>query len=318
MTKPSHRLSHDKTDILKKQSAQTDNSNMTDEPVNLPGYGAEQIASRASLRAERLKAEQFLGDPTDIVLKSIQQAERTRRNYSQGAEGERMVAQVLGSLQRYGWVALHDVHWPGRPKANIDHIAVGPGGVVIIDTKYWTGDVVLTPTKLSQNGYSRATQVTAVADAANAVAALLAPEHRLAVSAVLTLAAQNSAPTRLGATTVVGREELPTHLVTLAPKLSPYDVADVARFLHETLAGPQNPTLATTDLLNPKTKKRRTRRPRASKSAVVKKSSAPNRTKGKNGRKPQQRKAKSGGVEDLAKFLIFGGIAVWGYLHYFA
>ncbi|WP_407923750.1 nuclease-related domain-containing protein [Arthrobacter cheniae] len=34
----------------------------------------------------------------------------------------------MRQLELQGWRMLHDVHWPGRPKANIDHIAVGPGG----------------------------------------------------------------------------------------------------------------------------------------------------------------------------------------------
>lgn len=319
---------------------------MSEKSTNLPGYGAEQMASRASKRAERLKAEQNLGDPTDAVLKRLEQAERTRRNYSQGAEGERMVAQVLGSLQRYGWVALHDVHWPGRPKANIDHIAVGPGGVVIIDAKYWTGDIELTPTKLTQNGYSRRTQVDAVADAASAVAAILAPEHRLATSAVLALAAQDADPTPLGATTVVGREALPAYLVTLPPKLSAYDVADTARFLHQTLAGTRSPTLATTALLDVPEQRRRGRRKRATPEAALlpalpaaheslrpsssgrrrdpcpkvqsQRGTGRKRVAGGKPKKSQRRRNRSSGTEDFLKFLLIGAVAVWAYFNYLA
>lgn len=320
---------------------------MTQEPSNLPGFGAEQMASRASKRAERLKNEQNLGDPTDVVRKNLAQAERTRRNYSQGAEGERMVAQVLGSLERYGWVALHDVHWPGRPKANIDHIAIGPGGIVIIDSKHWTGDVVLTSTKLSQNGYSRNSQVGAVADAANAVAALLMPEHRLATSAVLALAAQQNEPVKLMGTTVVGREHLPALLVTMAPKFSAYDVADVARFLYEELAGPESPQLTTTAALDPPKKRRRrrlrkvedlapsrsgqtsqpslpavpvarvARTARTGKdqacAAPVRKTSVRKNVRSENGRRrpTNKRKSKSSGGAEFAATLVMVGIALW-------
>ena len=104
--------------------------------TNLPGAGAEELASRASRRAARLREDQAMGDGADAaVAEQLRQAERRLRTYSQGAEGERLVAQALGFLERYCWVSLHDVHWPGRPKANIDHIAVGPGGVVVIDAK---------------------------------------------------------------------------------------------------------------------------------------------------------------------------------------
>lgn len=58
-----------------------------------------------------------------------------------GAEGERRVAEVLAEAE--GVVALHDVVWPGRSKANIDHIAVGPAGIYVIDAKKYAGKVAL-------------------------------------------------------------------------------------------------------------------------------------------------------------------------------
>jgi hypothetical protein len=58
-----------------------------------------------------------------------------RRDYdswSQGAEGEEVVGDVLEGLAGEGWRVIHDVSF-GR--GNIDHIAVGPGGVFTIETK---------------------------------------------------------------------------------------------------------------------------------------------------------------------------------------
>lgn len=85
----------------------------------------------------------------EAELERIQQAQR---NWAQGAEGERQVAAALEPLRQFGWIALHDVHWPGRPQANIDHVAIGPGGVVVIDAKNWTGTVALANGTLRQNG----------------------------------------------------------------------------------------------------------------------------------------------------------------------
>lgn len=55
------------------------------------------------------------------------------------AEGERRVAEVLAAAT--GVQVLHDRLVPGKGKANIDHIAVGPAGVFVIDAKNYTGDV---------------------------------------------------------------------------------------------------------------------------------------------------------------------------------
>ena len=51
-----------------------------------------------------------------------------------GAAGERRTARLLAQLERHGWVVLHDLAVPGS-RANIDHLAIGPGGVFVIDSK---------------------------------------------------------------------------------------------------------------------------------------------------------------------------------------
>ncbi|WP_436793842.1 nuclease-related domain-containing protein [Actinospongicola halichondriae] len=57
--------------------------------------------------------------------------------WATGADGEKRVAEVLGQANV---VALHDRGIPGS-RANIDHIAVGPSGVFVIDAKKYTGKV---------------------------------------------------------------------------------------------------------------------------------------------------------------------------------
>ena len=184
------------------------------------------------------------------VQKQIDQAARRQQTYSQGAEGERLVAHTLGFVERYGWTALHDVHWPGRPQANIDHIAVGPGGVVIIDAKNWTGDVKVTNGTLRQNGYSRSRETSAAADAAAAVASLLEPRHRMSARAVICLVAHDVDATRVEATDVVGRGALTEYLVDMPQRLSAYDVADIARYLQGQLAGAKSPDVITSAYLD--------------------------------------------------------------------
>jgi hypothetical protein len=57
-----------------------------------------------------------------------------------GAAGERAVGKMLDGLRAQGVVAIHDRRVPGR-RTNIDHIAVAPPGVFVIDTKNVVGKV---------------------------------------------------------------------------------------------------------------------------------------------------------------------------------
>jgi len=59
------------------------------------------------------------------------------RAWRRGAAGERRTARLLAPLERRGWAVLHDLAIPGSP-ANIDHLVLGPGGVLVVDSKqYW-------------------------------------------------------------------------------------------------------------------------------------------------------------------------------------
>jgi hypothetical protein len=64
--------------------------------------------------------------------------------WRRGAAGERRTARLLGQLEQRGWVVLHDLAIPGSP-ANIDHLVIGPGGVVVIDSKQYRGRLQLDP-----------------------------------------------------------------------------------------------------------------------------------------------------------------------------
>jgi hypothetical protein len=58
--------------------------------------------------------------------------------WQHGAKGERRTARLLVPLERHGWAILHDLAIPGSP-ANINHLAIGPGGVLVIDSKQYRG-----------------------------------------------------------------------------------------------------------------------------------------------------------------------------------
>jgi hypothetical protein len=62
------------------------------------------------------------------------------RTWQRGAAGERRTARLLNRLTPDGFVIFHDLAVPDSP-ANVDHLAIGPTGVFIIDSKQWTGTV---------------------------------------------------------------------------------------------------------------------------------------------------------------------------------
>jgi hypothetical protein len=58
--------------------------------------------------------------------------------WRRGAAGERRTAKLLAPLERRGWAVLHDLAIPGT-QANLDHLVIGPGGVVVVDSKQYRG-----------------------------------------------------------------------------------------------------------------------------------------------------------------------------------
>jgi Nuclease-related domain len=61
-------------------------------------------------------------------------------NWHDGAEGERKTEKALEPLARSGWRVVHDVQ---ARYGNYDHIAVGPAGVFLLETKNLEGIVEL-------------------------------------------------------------------------------------------------------------------------------------------------------------------------------
>lgn len=73
------------------------------------------------------------------------EAEALRReiaDWNVGGEGER---RTIAELSKLGptWVILNDRAIRGREE-NIDHIVIGPGGVVVVDSKLWSQHAVFT------------------------------------------------------------------------------------------------------------------------------------------------------------------------------
>jgi hypothetical protein len=116
----------------------------------------------------------------DVARRQREKAARLERSaamWEQGAAGEVQVARALEALPD-GWIVLHDLAWPGRPKANIDHVVIGLGGIFVVDTKNWTGAIEVRDQVLRQNGRQREQTVSSASEAAIALQRTLPESHR--------------------------------------------------------------------------------------------------------------------------------------------
>lgn len=198
------------------------------------GDGAVEQARLAAERVAKLRLQ-------------LDHAERVERAWIAGAEGEARVARVLDELQTQGWRVLHDVRWPGRPKANLDHVLVGPGGVIVVDAKNWSGNVSLRDGMLRQNGSSREREVSGAVEQCAAVAALLEPHHRRYAQGWLCMVGQ---PAMHGMTAsgamVQGLDTLRDAVCALPAVLDSVTVEIIHHYLMELLSGRTSPPLLTT------------------------------------------------------------------------
>lgn len=90
------------------------------------------------------------------------------------SDAKGVVARALEALPQ-GWVVLHDLVLPGRQRISLDHVAIGPAGVFVVDVKTWTGHVEVRGRVLLQDGRRREQAVTSATAAAVAVQAIVTP-----------------------------------------------------------------------------------------------------------------------------------------------
>jgi hypothetical protein len=180
----------------------------------MAGESARAQARRAREKARRLDAV----------------ADRWER----GAEGESQTAEALATLGP-GWVIWHDVAWPGRRYANIDHVVVGPTGIFVVDSKNWSGSISIRNGVLRQNGYGREREVAGCAEAAIAVGSLV-PDFMTTCHPVMCFTSPVSVEERIRDVTVCSTTNL-VSTITAGPLVLDADrVAQVARNLGAQIA----------------------------------------------------------------------------------
>lgn len=118
---------------------------------------AKQAASARAAARNRSKAER---------------AERVAEAWERGANGEVKVNTLLGQLAGDGYHVLADRRFPDS-NGNLDHIAIGPAGVFVVDAKAWKGEITISGNVLRQNGRSRARHLEGVREQAAELGDLL-------------------------------------------------------------------------------------------------------------------------------------------------
>lgn len=107
-------------------------------PRAVAGGSAQRKADR--LRADREARVRGRHPRLGGLLLAVSDEPQAAKNWAKGAEGERKLGARLDGLTSAGVIALHDRLRPGT-RANIDHLAVAPSGVWVIDAKCYKGQV---------------------------------------------------------------------------------------------------------------------------------------------------------------------------------
>jgi hypothetical protein len=144
---------------------------------------AGQSAGREYTRRRQARQARIKGRYGTVgsIVAALAGEPRNVQAWRQGAEGEAATARALAiRLARSDVIVLHDRRIRGRSRANIDHIAIGPTGVTVIDTKSSRGRVQLATAgiinrreQLLVNGRDRTTQLDSLQRQIEHVASVL-------------------------------------------------------------------------------------------------------------------------------------------------
>jgi hypothetical protein len=185
------------------------------------------VAAGGSAEAEAQRARAA----SAALERKARYAAKVASDYEKGAAGERVVADVLEGLTSSGWRILHDLRAPDG--GNIDHIAIGPPGVAVIDAKNWSGTITITADRrLVISRYDKTPDLHRLGEVAEHVRGLVARDGLdVAVRGylVLTGADDRSRPSEdLGDWRILGVDRLARRLSNGRQDLAPDLVDDIA------------------------------------------------------------------------------------------
>ncbi len=209
----------------------------------------DRRGARRGHKVEQAAAPAAPPDPVVAgVAADVAHVERQRLAWAQvsdGEEGDQVTAAALALLGRYGWTSLRERRWPRQPDVPDVHVAVGPGGVVVVAERAWSGHVVVEGGVLRHDGFRCERDIEQLQAAMTAVAALLPAEQQgQPILGVIHVTPRDLPPAMCGGTLVVGRLHLASTLVNLPQRLTPMDVTDISRWLTRSVESPVTPLVA--------------------------------------------------------------------------
>lgn len=101
-----------------------------------PGASARARYERLRQRDDRRRRKVF--GPLVPVVAILTGPKRSTEAWAWGAEGEERVGALLGQAVGARGLLIHDRRIPGS-RANLDHLAIVPSGVWVIDAKHYHG-----------------------------------------------------------------------------------------------------------------------------------------------------------------------------------
>lgn len=167
-------------------------------PVDEPGVAGASARRECDKRHQRREDKVRAAHPKiGGFLLAVTDEPQSIKAWDKGADGEQHVGRILDRLASEDKIrVLHDRRVPGS-RANIDHIAIAPTGVWVIDSKNYTGRVEQRttgsifkpgPNKLYVNRWDRSAAIAGVLKQIVVVAASTGPlidTHALEVTGML-------------------------------------------------------------------------------------------------------------------------------------
>ena len=158
-----------------------------------------------------------------------------------GGRRETVTASELHAVEAQGFTVLHDVRWPGKRLAKIDHVVIGGGQVWVVSAKKWVGSVTVTGGVLKENGRSRQKYVAEVAEQTQAIASLSPMLPRATFHPILCVEKDDWVNERFGDVWICSSINLVAVVETPPEKGPDYLHNDLVRQLEEALRDQASP-----------------------------------------------------------------------------
>jgi hypothetical protein len=169
-------------------------------------------------------------------LKAARFEQEAAGRYALAGRTEEKVAAQLVGMRDWGWELLVDRRWPLARSANIDMVAVGPGGVLVIDVKAWA-EPGIRGGRLHRGDAPADDEVDVLLRMTATVEEVVAGHGMVPheVVPVVVLAGRDDPPRRAGRVLVVGERHVVVWAAGRAARIGPEQVEGLAASLDAAL-----------------------------------------------------------------------------------